>query len=78
MQMIARSLMMLSVEMFNLNPEVQKKPMLGLTSISKYKRLRFDFSIVYFWLNLSIVVVPIAAMQITITASTSLSEGAIS
>jgi hypothetical protein len=78
MQIIARSLMMLSVEMFNLNPEVQKKPMLGLTSISKYKRLRFDFSIVYFWLNLSIVVVPIAAMQITITASTSLSEGAIS
>ena len=76
--MIARSLMMLSVEMFNLNPEVQKKPMLGLTSISKYKRLRFDFSIFYFWLNLSIVVVPIAAMQITITASTSLSEGAIS
>jgi hypothetical protein len=35
MQMIARSLMMLSVEMFNLKPEVQKKPRFGETSISK-------------------------------------------
>jgi hypothetical protein len=69
---------MLSGVMFSLYPALQKKPTLGDVSMSKNSRLRFDFSIVYFWLNLSIVVVPIAATQITITASTSLSEGAIS
>ena len=69
---------MLSAVMFSLYPADQKKPTFGEVSMSKNSRLRFDFSIVYFWLNLSIVVVPIAAMQITITASTSLSEGAIS